>query len=110
MSVRVQLPAGAAFERALIAAASKYAMRQEISAGTESVFLDGVGLAAQAVNSANPKSIELVLDIDDDSISATLCAIEPKGPMGTPQLAALADKASISPPSAVSVSVARNGD
>lgn len=109
MNVRVQLPAGAAFERALIEAASKYAMRQDISAAAETAFLAGVGLAAQAVNSTEPKAIELVLEIGDASVKATVCAIEPRAPMGAPQLDALADKATISPPAAVVISAARNG-
>lgn len=109
MSVRVQLPAGAAFEGALIAAASKYAMRQQISATAEAAFLTAVGRGAQAVNSTEPKAIELVLEIDDDAITASLCGVEPQVPMGAPQRAALAEVASISP-AAVLISVARNAD
>ena len=82
-AVRVQLPAGEAFEAALVDAAAKYAARRGFSEAVEAAFVATVDAAVRAVATAGPSAITLEAASDEQQVDATVSGIDPSGSMST---------------------------
>ena len=82
-AVRVQLPAGEAFEAALVEAAAKYAARRGFTDAVEAAFLASVEAAVRAVSSAGPSAITLSATSDDATVDATVSGTDATAAMSS---------------------------
>ena len=72
--IRLVIPAGEAYQPALVEGATKVAHRQGLSGAATAEFGNLVSLAATAINSSSPEAIELLIDPNGERLTARLTA------------------------------------
>jgi hypothetical protein len=73
-AIRVQMPAGPAYQPALVDAAQKVASRSGLEVQHRVDFTDMVAMAAQTLNSGAPSSVVLEIALLGTALAATMTA------------------------------------
>lgn len=72
--IRLVIPAGVAYQPALVEGATKIAHRKGLSGAAMAEFGQLVSLAATAISTSSPQAIELLIDPNNDRLTARLAA------------------------------------